>query len=80
MSGQQVLFIQELAGPLQQLVLVAKVQARPSARLLILDLCTQVIVRTEIRIDGLHLFPAKGLSLLLGSSNNAMFVAFLQCG
>ena len=79
MSGQQVLFIQELAGPLQQLVLVAKAQARPRGRLLIFDLCTQV-VRTEIRDDGLHLFPAKGLSLLLRSSNNAMFVAFLQCG
>ena len=38
------------------------------------------VLWTEIRIDGLHLFPAKGLSLLLGSSNNAMFVAFLQCG
>ena len=80
MGRQQVLFIQELAGPLQQLVLVAMVQARPSERLLIFDRCTQVIVRTEIRIDGLHLFPAKGLSLLLRSCNNAMFVAFLQCG
>ena len=38
MSGQQVLFIQELAGPLQQLVLVAKVQARPNGRLLIFAL------------------------------------------
>ena len=79
MSGQQVLFIQELAGPLQQLVLVAMVPARPRGRLLIFDLCTQV-VRTEIRDDGLHLFPAKGLSLLLRSSNNAMFVALLQGG
>ena len=79
MSREQVLFIQELAGPLQQLVLVAKAQARPNGSLLIFDHCTQV-ERTEIRDDGLHLFPAKGLSLLLRSSNNAMFVALLQCG